>query len=281
MLTSPQRQYPSPARKTKSKSLWELAHQRIRTIRGVSVLGTATTGGPSKDAMHQPGTADCKGGSAAVKGAHEAAAEQVEGCSRGIAETLQQAGLGPYHDQPAAAGPFATASSSKAAAQQPGAADCQGRYAAVTGAPEAAAEQGEGCSRGHADALQQAAPGPDLARASAAGPQLEKSARGGNNVVISLTSSTHASEASEDDGTDDDISVGTYSNRGSPAAGASMQPPAASSAPAAKAATAARSGDSGDSVIAVGGPDEPGSAGHSGASLPQEQGSPEVRRCNL
>ena len=279
MLTPPQRRYPSPTRKTKLKSLWELAHDRVRAIRGAAVLGTATSN-LSKVAAQQPGSADCKSRSATVTGAREAAAEQEDGCSRGDAETLQQAGSVQY--QPTAAGPLATNSPSKAAGQQPGSAACKGNSAAVTGAPQAAAEQEEGCSSGDAETLQQAGPGPDLARGSAAGPKLEYIARGSKNVVISLPSSMptpSANGTSMDDGTDDDISVGTYSNRGSPAAGASMQPPAASLAPAIKAAAAARSGDSGDIVIALGDADQPNSAAQSGTSVLEEQGSLEVQRC--
>ena len=79
MLTSPQRDNLSPMRKTKSISLWDFAQERMRAIRGVAMLSKATTGGPSKDAAQQHGTAACSRRKAPVTGAPEAAAELEQG----------------------------------------------------------------------------------------------------------------------------------------------------------------------------------------------------------
>ncbi len=135
-------------------------------------------------------------------------------------------------------------SQSRSVSQQLSPAHRKQGSSAVTSAPEAAAQRVKGSSRGRPVAYQLASPGRDCDRPSAAGPQQANT--GNRNDVISLMSSvetTRAEELSGDDESDDEVTMMSHSLGGTPAAGASTQPIAASSAPAVKHELVSDSGD--------------------------------------
>lgn len=198
-------------------------------------------------------------------------------------------------------GKATTGSPSKGDPQQPSTADSKLRDTAVAGAPEASNQLEGGCSKGVTIICQQGGSGPDLDWASAAELQLDKTDTGGNDDVISLSSSVSAQYVSvtlENDGDDDEASMGSYGRKGDPVAGASMQPPAASSVPAVKAMMVSSSGDTGDIVLDLdhcedthvpGGQSAPNGrampsaqasdAAEPNNSVPKEQGSSQVQCC--
>ena len=171
----------------------------------------------------------------------------------------------------------------------------------MTSAPESAAQLMGRSSRGDAETSQQACPGPDLDRPPAAGPQREESSPAGDSDVISLMSSTqpiHADKLFSDDEDDGEASMGSHGRKGSPAVGASVQPPAARAAPAVNAVVVSVSANNEDIVIdlensesehAPGGPSAPAgraaspaqasSAAQASSYLPNKPGSPQVQNC--
>ena len=198
-------------------------------------------------------------------------------------------------------GKAATGSRSKGAPHQLSAAHCSIGVTAVTSARKAVAHIGEGCSRGRPDTSQQATPGSELDRPSAAGTQ--QASAGGGDEVISLMSSVQLTcvEESLGDGEegDDEVTMIWRSSRGSPAAGASAQPPASSSAPAVEPELVPDSGDGGvsDGELEGSGDEDaprgqspaagragsltqPSSAATGSKCLLKEQGSLQVRGCS-
>ena len=154
---------------------------------------------------------------------------------------------------------------STSVSQQPRTAGRKRGNSAVTSAADTADQQREGSSRDCIGASQQADPGSETGRPSAAAPQQANTCS--RNDVISLMSSVESSSAEElsgDDEDDDEVTMMSHSNGGSPAVGASGQPPAASSAPAVKHELVSALGDA--DITLDSSDDEDAPRGHSPAA---------------
>ena len=172
---------------------------------------------------------------------------------------------------------------------------------AMANALESACQPQEYSSRADTQVSQHAEQVPDLDKASTAGPMLATIAKGDDNDGISLSHSVldlSANESLENHRDDKVTSLEHHGNGVSPGATHSIQPPAASSSPAPAAIEVHDSADSEDIVIDLEGSDDedapgsflppagdeapsaqPSSAAQQNSSLPEEQGSMQVRCC--